>query len=836
MPIAAKIIIPVSTPGADATTASMTKLDTSLKKTKKSVDETDNEIRILRDAFGKLLPSTAKAASSFGRVAGAFKKYRAASRAAKEETKRLMKAEGALSTSLNKLFPPAKKSGTAIRRLTKALRAYKKEAGEAKKSTGGLKSSLAGMGKFLGIAAVAAFTKKIVTLGSDAEETANKFNVVFKDVPERAGEAAANLAANFAIAKDESQKLLSNTGDLLTGFGFTGDAALTMSEDVNTLAADLASFTNIEGGTERASKALTSALFGNTESAKELGIAIRDEDIMARLAAQGMSKLKGQALLQAKAQAALAIATEQSKNAIGDFARSSDSFANVSKRLLANIRDLAVQAGQEALPKFKELATTFVLATEKGGFLSKVAITLGKVLGTLADVVAQTVGIFDILTKSSALEDTREEIEAANFQGNQMVAVGKAILKTYGRGSKEFQSYVKAMKKMREAAPDLSSKLEDQVNSLSKTGDALKKARDRLLGYDEELKKTSESQKKSTDLTNKGTAATVKGAEATEDFAKAQKEALAIIAGAGGADALSAQLELLKMQQAEQTKIVEAAGESAASLDQFYQKKRETQLQNFLQQSISDESMGFSDRQAMLQSNYETLLETENLSYEDRLAAQQAYTEASNNLEQQRMQTIAQGVNDFATFGNEIVGIGKAYSNLRQAQIKQEIEDLRARGASEEEIAKKEKELQRKAAEDNKKIQLASAFINVAQGVTRALAAFPPPASYVLAALTATKGALEIAAIQATPIPGAQFGGQFTVPPGNEADSGLLRVNQGENVTVEPVRESGRGGDKEFGTIMIGGQPFEAFLTTSMQRIFDEGKVQIRRKGTVKVA
>jgi hypothetical protein len=711
-----------------------------------------------------------------------------------------------------------------------------KESSRAAAGTDKLSKSLKNMTRLLGVAAVVAFTKKIIKMGSDAEETANKFNVVFKDVPEQAAAAAENLATNFAFAKDEAQKLLSDTGDLLTGFGFAGDEALEMSEKVNTLAADLASFTNIEGGAERASKALTSALFGEREAAKQLGIVIRDQDIMARLAAKGMDKLTGTALLQAKAMATLAIATEQSENARGDFARSSDSFANVSRRLVANIKDLAVEAGQSALPHFKELAKTFVLATEKGGFLSRVAITLGKVLGTIADVVAQTVGILDVLAKSSALKDTVKDSESLRFSTNRLNDVGAVLLKTYGRGSKEFIAWQEAAKKMTAQIGDNNSKLEGQNKSLSATGEALKKARDRLLGYDEELKKNAETQNKLAGDVKAGANATKLSKEEQEKLNKARMAALAILAKQGsGTDALTAKLASLRVQQAEQTKMVEAAGLSAASMDLFYQKQRETALKQFLQKSIADESLTYDQRKNLLQSNYDAVLAAEALSYEDRLAAQQAYTESSNLLEQQRMQTIADGVNDFARFGNEVIGIGSAFAKLRVAQGQKEIEAMKKRGASEEEIAKKQKELQIQAAKDQKKIQLASATINVAQGVTQALAAYAPPASWILAGLTAAKGAIEIAAIAATPIPTAQFGGNFVVPPGAEADSGLLRVNSGEQVNVQPTRESG-GGGQDFGTLMIDGQPFKAYVLDTVQRGFNDGKLQIRRQGAIKVA
>ena len=111
----------------------------------------------------------------------------------------------------------------------------------------------------------------MVKLASDTQETANKFNVTFRSVSAEANKMANNLSRSYGISRLESRKLLSDTGDLLTGFGFTGKAALDISTRVNKLAVDLASFTNIQGGSQRASAALTKALLGERESVKEIG-------------------------------------------------------------------------------------------------------------------------------------------------------------------------------------------------------------------------------------------------------------------------------------------------------------------------------------------------------------------------------------------------------------------------------------------------------------------------------------------------------------------------------------------------------------------------------------
>lgn len=210
----------------------------------------------------------------------------------------------------------------------------------------------------------------MVKLASDAEETTNKFNVTFRSVSAEANKMADNLARSYGISHLESKKLLSDTGDLLTGFGFTGKAALDVSTRVNKLAVDLASFTNIQGGSQRASAALTKALLGERESVKELGIAILDSDVKAKVLEMRQKGVTFATERQAKAYATLQIAMEQSKNAIGDFQRSSTSLANQVRILKARLSDIIVGMGNFLLPVVNKLVGALIRLTERFSKLS----------------------------------------------------------------------------------------------------------------------------------------------------------------------------------------------------------------------------------------------------------------------------------------------------------------------------------------------------------------------------------------------------------------------------------------------------------------------------------
>lgn len=243
----------------------------------------------------------------------------------------------------------------------------------------------------------------LIKAASDAEEASSKFNTVFKSIQTDANNVAKNLAKNYGMSRVASKMLLGDTGDLLTGFGFAQKTALDLSEQVNKLAVDLASFTNFSGGAEGASRALTKALLGERESIKTLGISILESDVKRRVQLLLAKGMRFETLRQAKAFATLQLAQEQSKNAIGDFARTQGGFANQLRIAKARVNDLAVEFGNVLLPSATKILKRFneiVLVFEKVSPETKRMILL---IGGIVAVVPPLLVGLGLLTKATGL-------------------------------------------------------------------------------------------------------------------------------------------------------------------------------------------------------------------------------------------------------------------------------------------------------------------------------------------------------------------------------------------------------------------------------------------------
>ena len=185
-------------------------------------------------------------------------------------------------------------------------------------------------------------------LASDFEETDSKFKSVFSSIQTEAEETAKVLSDSFGLSELSAKQLLSNTGSLLVGFGFTEQSALELSKQVNELAVDLASFTNFSGGAEGASRALTKALLGERESLKSLDIAITETDLKDFAADHGLVWKELDRV--AKAQLTYQLALKQSQPAVGDFEKTQAGFANQVRITKGELTDAAVSLGEHLLP------------------------------------------------------------------------------------------------------------------------------------------------------------------------------------------------------------------------------------------------------------------------------------------------------------------------------------------------------------------------------------------------------------------------------------------------------------------------------------------------------
>jgi hypothetical protein len=211
------------------------------------------------------------------------------------------------------------------------------------------------LGKFATVGGIAMFAKKSIQAFSDLEETTSKFRVVFAGLEKQADAAVQSLTKSYGASIMSARQMLSGTGDLLAGFDFDKEQILELSVLTAKLGSDLASFSNYEGGAERATWALTKAMVGETEMAKMLGIVVRQEEEDYKKLFKEIKATTGATDAQARALTTLRLAYQQSPNAIGDFERTMNSIANRGRMLQNEALQAYANIGEHMSGQFNAL-------------------------------------------------------------------------------------------------------------------------------------------------------------------------------------------------------------------------------------------------------------------------------------------------------------------------------------------------------------------------------------------------------------------------------------------------------------------------------------------------
>ena len=196
--------------------------------------------------------------------------------------------------------------------------------------------------------------KKAFDLGAGIAETQSKFNTVFG--PEASAQVQGFLdgfANKAGLTNTEAQGLVATTGAIAQGLGFSQKASGEFSQSITSLAGDLSSFNNIP--TAETLLAINSALTGERESLKRLGIVIKETDVQQRALADSGKTVAKALTAQEKATATLALISEKAGVAVGDLDRTQGSAANVARRLAAQFKEIRNAIATALMPAFQQI-------------------------------------------------------------------------------------------------------------------------------------------------------------------------------------------------------------------------------------------------------------------------------------------------------------------------------------------------------------------------------------------------------------------------------------------------------------------------------------------------
>lgn len=255
-----------------------------------------------------------------------------------------------------------RKAYASIDQVTAALdKAGKNWERDAKTSTDAIGNSFTGMLKNVVTALSAAkigqallnIGKDAIQAASDLEEVQNVVDVTFGDDAAKIESWAKNAGKQFGLTETQAKKFTSTLGAMMKSAGMSGSQIADISTDLSGLAADMTSFYNLDFDT--AFQKIRSGISGETEPLKQLGINMSVANLNAYALQKGLGKTFEKMSQGEQVMLRYQYLMEATADAQGDFARTSDGYANATRMLETNIESLKTNLGKVLLPAVNEV-------------------------------------------------------------------------------------------------------------------------------------------------------------------------------------------------------------------------------------------------------------------------------------------------------------------------------------------------------------------------------------------------------------------------------------------------------------------------------------------------
>lgn len=299
-------------------------LKDEISKSKSIIEKNTKEIGVAEKAYNKYDKEIGDLEGSFKKAGGSVKEFTGEAKTSAAETLKLgdiIKANlisSAITGGISKL------AGTIKTGLTSAIQ-------------GAIKVGQKGLETY-----------------SSLEEIQNVVDVTFKDNAESINKWSKSAAKSFGLSELSAKTFAGTIGSTLKSAGID-DNLEDMSMGLTELSADFASF--YDGSPEEAFNKIKAGLTGSTQPLKEWGIDMNQANLEQYALTQGAGKLFKEMDQGEKMQLRYQYLMHAGSDAMGDFARNSDSYKNQVEILNLQLENLAITLGEKIYPIAQKFVT-----------------------------------------------------------------------------------------------------------------------------------------------------------------------------------------------------------------------------------------------------------------------------------------------------------------------------------------------------------------------------------------------------------------------------------------------------------------------------------------------
>lgn len=261
---------------------------------------------------------------------------------------------GAIRSQLNSITEQYRRIIDEITNAGDRQRRLNDEINNGENRVTGFVKQLIGMGAaYFSFNATVGGIKSAIDYASDLVEVQNVVDVTFDTMANDINKWSQTTSSAFGISELTAKQYSSTLGAMMKSGGLAGDTIKNMSMNMSQLAADMASFYNLES--DVAFDKIRSGLSGETEPLKQLGIDMSVAGLEAFRMAQGIDVSYSSMDNASKMVLRYQYLMSQTKDAQGDFLRTQDSFANQTRLLSQTWQNFTGQLASNALPILTEI-------------------------------------------------------------------------------------------------------------------------------------------------------------------------------------------------------------------------------------------------------------------------------------------------------------------------------------------------------------------------------------------------------------------------------------------------------------------------------------------------
>lgn len=249
---------------------------------------------------------------------------------------------GAIRTQLHEAM-------TALDQLGNEQQEFNSKVEHGSDALSGMAGKVAGMAAgYLSLQGAMETVKAGIDYASDLAEVQNVVDVSFGKSAASINDWSQKALEAYGLNEVTAKRYNGTLGAMLKSTGVTGDSVVDMSEKLTGLAGDMASFYNLD--TNAAFEKIRSGISGETEPLKQLGINMSVANLEAYALSQGITTAYDKMSQAEQTMLRYNYLMSVTSDAQGDFARTSDSWANQTRLLSENWTEFVGKMAANLLP------------------------------------------------------------------------------------------------------------------------------------------------------------------------------------------------------------------------------------------------------------------------------------------------------------------------------------------------------------------------------------------------------------------------------------------------------------------------------------------------------